>query len=182
MPKRLDMSSATSPEAYCRLHRRTFDASQEPACPVCRGVRETPPREIPRGKIAAALTAAVLLGLVVLGGDRAADADAGPSGPRISMNLYRAQVQTIEDMLYARGTQAEPELAALIAETRRLAAMMKETESRLSMTPLILDVSGYADFLVELGRQGFDAGAVENARLEWERVRTRVFEDAATAE
>ena len=177
MPKRLGMSSPTSSEAFCRLHRRTFDASKEPGCPTCRGVRESRPSETPWGKIVAGLVVLVL-GWMVLGGDRSGDADAaGPSGPRMRIDLYRAQVQTIEDVLYTEGAPGDSDLNTLVTETRRLAAMMKDSESRLSMTPLILDVQGYADFLEQLGSRRFDAASVEDARREWERVRTHVFED-----
>jgi hypothetical protein len=170
------MSTPTPSEAFCRLHRRTFDASKDSACPVCRGVRERRPAEIPWVKIACGLIA-VFLGWAVLTIDRSGDADAAASGPRMRIDLYRAQVQTIEDLLYADGTQGESDLQTLVAETERLAALMKESESRLSMTPLILDVSGYAQFLVQLGsRRRFDAAAVEDARREWERVRALVFE------
>jgi hypothetical protein len=171
MPKMPCMSAPTSTDAFCRLHRRTFDASKEAACPTCRGVREKPPAEIPWLKIAAGVIA-LLLGWAVLSGDRSGAADAAPSGPRMGIDLYRAQVQTIEDMLYAE----ESDLQALVTETRHLASTMKESESRLSMTPLILEVSGYAEFLVQRGSGGFDAAAVEDARREWERVRAHVFE------
>ena len=167
--------SSTSSEAFCRLHRRTFDATKEPGCPTCRGVRETRPAEIPWGKVAAGVIV-LLLGWTLFGSDRSGDADAAPSGPRMQINLYRAQVQTVESLLY---TEGESDLNALVAETRRLGEMMKDSESRLSMTPLILEVTGYTEFLLQLGSQGFDAADADEARREWERVRAHVFEDEA---
>ena len=176
MPKGLDMSAPSPTEAFCRLHRRTFDPAKDPACPVCRGVRETPPAQMPWGKVGAGLLALVLAWMI-FGGERASDADAAPEGPRMSVDLYRAQVQTIEDLLYSEDTRGEAGLNSLVAETSRLASMMKDSESRLSMTPLILDIEGYADFLVQRGSRGFDAAAIEDARREWERVRAHVFEN-----
>ncbi len=169
------MSSPQS-EAFCRLHGRTFDATREPGCPTCRGVREKPPAELPWGKIAAGLIA-LFLGWAVLGGDRSADAETPPSGPRMKVHLYRAQIQTLEGILYAEGTQGESDLSSLVTETQRLAALMKDSESRLSVTPLILEVTGYADFLVRIGGAGFDAAGVDAARSVWERIRARVFEE-----
>jgi hypothetical protein len=172
------MNAPNPTEAFCRLHRRTFDPTKDAACPVCRGVRETPPtQKMPWAKVSAALIALVLA-WTIFGGDRSADADAATAGPRMRINLYQGQIQNIEGLLYAENTRGEAGLNSLVAETQRLASMMKENESRLSMTPLILDIQGYADFLVQrASRGGFDAAAIEDARLEWERVRAHVFEN-----
>ncbi len=134
---------------------------------------------MPWGKIVAAVMA-LCLGWVVLGRGPSASAGAAPSGPRIQIDLYRAQVQTLESLLYAEGSEAASDPSSLVAETQRLASIMKDSESRLSMTPLILDVSGYADFLVQLGSGGFDAAELDDARREWERVRANVFEEDAS--
>ena len=131
---------------------------------------------MPWGRLVAVL-AVLILGWAVLGGDRPADAGAAPSGLRMKVNLYRAQVHVIEAILYSEEASGTSDVGALITETERLASLMQQSESRLSMTPLILDIRAYAGFVAQVASNGFDAAARDDARREWERVRAQVFED-----
>jgi hypothetical protein len=69
----------------------------------------------------------------------------------------------------------EPKVLQMQAQARRLARDMQEWESRLSMTPYIVDIRDFADFVEARATAGFDDETLTDCRIEWERVRAQVF-------
>jgi hypothetical protein len=78
-------------------------------------------------------------------------------------------------VLYASSSEGVSDATEIVAQARRLARDMQEWESRLSMTPYIVDIRDFADFVEARATAGFDDETLTDCRIEWERVRAQVF-------
>jgi len=98
-----------------------------------------------------------------------------PSVLQLQAHPYKDPIQKMEYVLYASSSEGASDAQEIVSQARRLAHDMKEWESRLSMTPYIVDVRDFADFVEARAGSGFDNEALTDCRIEWERVRAHVF-------
>lgn len=166
----------------CRVHAQYYDPIQESGCPECGGENSdaaADPSAPPWGKLAFGLTMILVIGTFFLG--------TGPSGPppdertvpQMKAHPFKPVIKDLEYILYAAGSEGPSDAKEIVTLANRLADDMREWESRLSMTPYIVDVRQFGTFVQERARGGFDDVALSDARIEWERVRGEVFEPQA---
>ena len=160
----------------CREHLQTYDPRTEPGCQVCREGRG--PQEaagVPWGKLALAMVAMLIVSTFLVSVERTGTSAEEPNVLQMQAHPFKDPIGKMEYVLYASGSEGASDALQIVSQARRLARDMQEWESRLSMTPYIVDIRDFADFVEARAESGFDDEALTDCRLEWGRVRAHVF-------
>ncbi len=128
------------------------------------------------GMLALALAGIVVLGTFFLGARPEESAPEERDIPQMSATPYRPTIERLEYTLYAESSEGLSDAREIVRVTRKLAADMREWESRLYLTPYITRVGEFAGWVENRAKRGFDPAALTASRRRWESIRTTVFE------
>ena len=173
------MAHPSDPRVMCRDHGRMYDSARETGCEVCRG-EVAPAAEPVRawGKLLAGMVAILVIATFFLGVDRDGLEASSHQILQMPASPYREEIEKLEYILYAESSYGRTDAEQIVFLSRKLAAEMREWESRLHMLPHIGEVRDFAE-QVELGaKQGFADADLFATREAWQRLRDKIFEPA----
>ena len=173
------MDGSGEPRVLCRAHMQEYDPRTESGCPVCRGERVEQAADSRRmGALVAGVVAVLAITTFFLrvGGDE--PAAPGQQVQRMSAGPFREDIEKLEWILYASISEGRSDAEQIAFLAKKLADDIKNWESRLHMTVYITDIRNFRKWVDERSSGGFDDAALADARREWERVRSKVFEPA----
>ena len=158
-----------------------YDPRQGAGCLVCRGEGEPsgpePETGPPWGKLVAGMVAVLVISTFFLGVDRSGS-ESSHQILQMTANPYREEIEKLEYILYAETSYGQTDAEQIVFLSRKLAAEMREWESRLHMLSHVGLVRDFADQVERGAEQDFGDADLFATRDAWQRLRDKIFEPA----
>ncbi len=165
----------------CRDHGRMYDPGREAGCAVCRGEVEPTGQAEPEGgppwaRLLAGMVAILLISTFFLGLDCGRPDANWHQILQMPANPYREEIEKLEYILFAESSYGQADAEQIVFLSRKLAAEMREWESRVHMLAHIGEVRDFAEQVERGVARDFADADLFAARDAWQRLRDKIFE------
>ena len=175
----------------CNRHGVFYNPDKYDGCAVCRsGTHQTQEyRKLSPVTFVIGIVSVGVIGLIVGKGTRtvathgdAVMADVARTAIRLDPNVFRKEMEVLEDLVYAEGTASFHHGSSILQAASTLSDVIKNKEVGLlgqsRQQQAILEILSFGERQAAAEDVGYAVMDLSQTRTDWEDVRTRVFHDA----